>query len=180
MKWANCLFVQLLGSCLSISSKPLESPWVELHWSEFSAKLGCFATSWVQIHHYYSNSEIRSNQSRGDPSGWPKYLTSDGPVILMMIGKPGNQVVGNQRCRARGKWGLWASLSVQLPMEQYNSATVQYCSSASANKLQVHIAQKQRRSKFHTGSTVHYCPSPMWDKLGTCALCTFFCTFQST
>ena len=49
----------------------------------------------------------------------------------MMIGKPGNQVVGNQRCRARGKWGLWASLSVQLPMEQCNSGTVQYCSSAS-------------------------------------------------
>ena len=49
-----------------------------------------------------------------------------------MIGKPGNQVVGNQRCRARGKWGLWASLSVQLPIEQCNSATVQYCSSSSA------------------------------------------------
>ena len=49
-----------------------------------------------------------------------------------MIGKPGNQVVGNQRCRARGKWGLWASLSVQLPIEQCNSGTVQYCSSASA------------------------------------------------
>ena len=82
----------------------------------------------------------------------------------MMIGKPGNQVVGNQRCRARGKWGLWASLSVQLPMEQCNSgmvqqcnsATVQYCSSASVpwcnmqrcNELQVHIAQKQGSSKF--------------------------------
>ena len=74
VKWANCLFVQLLRSCLSISSKPLESPWVELHLSEFSAKLGCFAMSWAQIHHYYSNSEILSNQSKGDPSGWQKYL----------------------------------------------------------------------------------------------------------